>query len=270
MQCQGQPCFQPCVLIVWERGSWGKIRRKDGFEMGWWISWGQQPWLKWNRSRLRLEDHIEGPPVLRGQVKICMQKKKSHIAYNSNFNPASHDCNRYSPVGSALQPFGLHSWSPVGRAQPPALVPHCVSRTKYEFSEAAMQGSSASCFKQRSPMDRSAAFQQDRRTWSMPLGIPCWGRVSDLLSMQVRPIRPRFSLEDLITCLILLACSEVLTTRIDGSPPSSFGCLMIGSSNQWVLQYSSKLDRLSQCMLLAAEVDQGKKKLLSTEVPNKS
>ena len=38
MQCQGQPCFQPCVLIVWERGSWGKIRRKDGFEMGWWIT----------------------------------------------------------------------------------------------------------------------------------------------------------------------------------------------------------------------------------------
>lgn len=76
--------------------------------------------------------------------------------------------------------------------------------------------------------------------------------------MLVGPIRPRFSLEDLITCLILLACSEELSTGIDGSPPSGFGCLMIGSSNQWVLRYSSKLDRLSQCM--AAEVDQGKKK----------
>lgn len=88
------------------------------------------------------------------------------------------------------------------------------------------------------------------------------GGDSDLLSMQVGPIRPRFSLEDLITYLILLACSEVLTTGIDGSPPSGFGCLIIGSSNQWVLRYSSKLDRLSQCMLLAAEVDQGKKKTL--------
>jgi len=114
-----------------------------------------------------------------------------------------------------------------------------------------MQGSSASCFKQESYGQICSL-----------LAYHVEGGDSDLLSMQVRPIRPRFSLEDLITCLILLACSAVLTTG-NGSPPSGFGCLMIGSSNQWVLRYSSKLDRLSQCMLLAAEVDQGKKKILS-------